>query len=134
MTDMTGPICLAETYARAFHAGDADALRDIFLPHCNLQFVDGDRLKSFEASTWIDIVAGRPSHKSQSRPFDYRLISAYMAGPNCAAVALEMAGEPGYRFSDLLHMLCIGGSWKIVAKCFSVLPVGTVSSGVNQAG
>lgn len=125
---MTGPIALAEAYARAFHAGDASALRGIFLPDCKLQFVDGDTLKCFQASAWIDIVASRPSQAAQGRPLDYRLISVHMAGPACAAVALEMAGDPGRRFSDVLHLLCINGDWKIVAKSFAVLPLGQVAA------
>ncbi|MCA0206259.1 MAG: nuclear transport factor 2 family protein [Proteobacteria bacterium] len=126
MTAMDAPIALADAYARAFHAGDADRLREIFLPECKLQFVDGDALRCFEARAWIDLVASRPSQAAQGRALDYRLVSAHMAGPHCAAVALEMAAEPGTRFSDVLHLLCIGGVWKIVAKSFAVLPVAAV--------
>lgn len=123
MTDMAAPAALADAYARAFHGGDTDRLREIFMPDCKLQFVDGDGLRCFEAHAWIDLVAKRPSQASQGRALDYRLVSVHMAGPGCAAVALEMAADPGDRFSDVLHLLRIGGAWKIVAKSFAVLPV-----------
>ena len=125
---MTNPIDLAEAYARAFHAGDAPALREFFLPDCKLQFVDSGDHKIFEASAWITIVEERPSQAAQDRPLDFRITSVYMASPTCAAVALEMAAEPGHRFSDVLHMLQIDGAWKIVAKSFAILPIGQVSA------
>lgn len=125
---MNEPIALAEAYARAFHAGEAQVLREIFLPDCKLQFVEDSDLKSFDASAWIDIVENRPSQASQGRPLDFRLVSMHMAGPNCAAVAIEMAGEEGVRFSDLLHMLRVDGMWKIVAKSFDILPMNQVSA------
>lgn len=115
--DYAAVAAIAETYARAFHEGDAATLRTLFLPDCRLQFVSEGGLKLFQASDWIDIVQNRPSAASQGHQQRSALRSIQFAGPYCATVMLEMV-TPEQLFVDVLHLLRPADGWKIVAKAF----------------
>ncbi|MCC4246051.1 nuclear transport factor 2 family protein [Stappia indica] len=107
----------AEAYAIAFHEGDTNELGRLFLPDCKLQFVEDGALRCFAASDWIAIVGSRASAAAQGHAPDFRLASLELAGPDCAAVTIEMTSPPN-RFRDVLHLLRIDGTWRIVAKAF----------------
>ncbi|MGO4836146.1 nuclear transport factor 2 family protein [Rhizobiaceae sp. 2RAB30] len=121
--DIAGASRVVADYAKAFHEGDTNALRAIFLPGCVLRTVRGGALAEFPLDTWLDHVARRPSPASLGHPSEVRLRGIDFAGPDCAAAVVEMT-IPGTGFVDCLQLLRIDGRWHVAGKVFhaAVLP------------
>ena len=110
-----------KAYATAFHTGDIEDLRAIFLPDCKLQFLQSGELKVFTANVWIDLVASRKSSSELGHSEVSTITQLDFAGPDCASATLEMIAPPT-RFVDQLHLLRINDDWRIVAKTFHTEP------------
>jgi len=104
-------------YVTAFHEGDADELRTLFLPGCTLRSAKDGAITEYALSDWLAHVAGRPSPASLGHPLEHRMRGIEFAGPECASAIVEMA-VPATTFVDCLHLLRSEGMWRIAAKTF----------------
>jgi hypothetical protein len=116
-SDFAGISETVDNYARAFHAGDIDRLRALFFPSCVLRSIRDEAIAEYSVGDWLAHLGTRQSAAASGSKLDYAIRSIDFAGPDCAAVIVEMS-VPGTRFTDGLHLLREQSSWRIVAKTF----------------
>ncbi len=120
MPDCSEICAAAEAYFDALHTGDADRLRDLFVPEANLYASSDGELKVISIADYLELVAGRDSPATQSHPRSGHVVSIDMAGPDSAVAKVNVAVPPT-RFVDLLSFLRVDGRWRIVSKVYRVV-------------
>ena len=105
------------TYLDGLHEGNTSKLGEAFHEVSHLYSASPDGVADLPRAKWFDMVAGRPSAKSQGLPRTDRIVSIDQSGPETACVKVECAIPPRY-FTDYLLLLKTGGTWKIVSKSF----------------
>ena len=119
MSDCSEICAAAEAYFDALHTGDADRLRDLFVPEANLYAASDGELKVMPVADYLALVAGRDSPASQAHPRSGHVVSIDMSGPNSAVAKVNVAVPPT-RFVDLLSFLRVDEQWRIVSKVYHV--------------
>lgn len=119
--DIAAVAATATAYLEALHAGDADALADLFLPESSLfaQGAEGQTL-ILPRDRWLDIVRGRQSARDLGHPNANQVFSVEVVGS--MALARVTASHPPNRFDDFLSLVKTSAGWRIVAKTYTVSP------------
>jgi hypothetical protein len=105
------------TYLDGLHEGDTAKLAAAFHEVSHLYSAGPDGVADVPRAKWLEMVASRPSAKSQGLPRTDRIVSIDQSGPETAFVKLECAIPPRF-FTDYLLLLKSGGAWRIVSKSF----------------
>lgn len=105
------------TYLDGLHEGDAGKIAKAFHEVSHLYSVSDDGVTDLPRETWLAMVAGRPSPRSQGHPRTDRIVSIDQSGPEAACVKVECSVPPRF-FTDYLLLLKTGGTWRIVSKSF----------------
>lgn len=104
-------------YLDGLHEGDPEKIAGAFHEVSHLYSAGPDGVIDLPRAKWLDMIASRPSAKSQGLPRTDRIVSIDQSGPETAFVKLECAIPPRY-FTDYLLLLKAGGQWRIVSKSF----------------
>lgn len=104
-------------YFDALYEGDTDKVREVFHENSHLYSATGGKFVDIPLESYVELVAGRPSPKSQSAGRADEILSIDQSGPNSALakVALTIGAR---RFVDYLTLLKVDGRWMIAAKAF----------------
>lgn len=105
------------TYFDGLHEGDTTKLATAFHEVSHLYSVGSDGVADLPRAKWFEMVASRPSAKSQGLARSDRIVSIDQSGPETAFVKVECAIPPRY-FTDYLLLLKGQGQWRIVSKSF----------------
>ena len=105
------------TYLDGLHEGDTKKLAKAFHEVSHLYSAGPDGVADLPRAKWFEMVASRPSAKSQGLPRTDRIVSIDQSGPETAFVKVECAIPPRF-FTDYLLLLKTGGGWRIVSKSF----------------
>ena len=105
------------TYLDGLFEGDTAKLGQAFHEVSHLYSAGAEGVADLPRATWFEMVASRPSPKSQGLPRSDRIVSIDLSGPETAFVKLECAVPPRY-FTDYLLLLKTAGDWRIVSKSF----------------
>lgn len=106
------------TYLDGLYEGDTARLSKVFHEASHLYSLgDGGKLADVPRTSWLEMVAGRPSGKARGLKRTDRIVSIDLAGPETAFVKLECSLHPRY-FTDYLTLLRLEGGWRIVTKTF----------------
>lgn len=108
---------VVQTYFDGLHEGDTKKLGAAFHEVSHLYSAGAEGVADLPRAKWFELVAGRPSAKSQGLPRSDRIVSVDMSGPETAFVKVECAIPPKF-FTDYLLLLKTGGGWRIVSKSF----------------
>ena len=108
---------VVQTYFDGLHEGDTKKLGQAFHELSHLYSAGADGVADLPRAKWFEMVAARPSAKSQGLARADRIVSIDMSGPETAFVKVECQIPPKY-FTDYLLLLKTGGGWKIVSKSF----------------
>lgn len=108
---------VVRTYFDGLHEGDTAKLGAAFHEVSHLYSAGPDGVTDLPRAKWFEMVASRPSAKSQGLPRSDRIVSIDQSGPETAFVKVECAIPPRY-FTDYLLLLKAGGRWRIVSKSF----------------
>lgn len=105
------------TYLDGLHEGDAAKIGKAFHEVSHLYSVSDAGVADLPRAKWLELVASRPSAKSQGFPRTDRILSIDQSGPEAACVKVECSIPPRF-FTDYLLLLKSGGAWRIVSKSF----------------
>ncbi len=108
---------VVQTYFDGLHEGDTKKLASAFHEVSHLYSAGPEGVADLPRAKWFEMVAARPSAKSQGLARADRIVSIDMSGPETAFVKVECQIPPKY-FTDYLLLLKTGASWKIVSKSF----------------
>ncbi len=105
------------TYLDGLYEGDTAKISTAFHENSHLYSQAEGKLTDVPRAKWLEIIAGRPSPKSQGMPRTDRIVSIDLSGPQTAFVKVECAIPPRY-FTDYLTLLKLDGGWRIVSKTY----------------
>jgi hypothetical protein len=103
------------TYLDGLHDGDTRKISRAFHEVSHLYPAGPDGVVDRPRAKWLEMIAGRPSAKSQGLPRSDRIVATDMSGPETAFVKVECAIPPRH-FTDDLLLLKAGAAWRSVAK------------------
>ena len=109
-------------YFDGFYEGDVGKLRKIFHPNCHLYSAPAGSLADSDIETVYGRVSNRenPGDRNDQR-FD-EIVTIDKSGLEIAFVKLHIAVAPNY-YTDYLTLLKIKGSWQIITKTYTGVPL-----------
>lgn len=108
---------LIHRYCDGLYRCDVEQLRDLFHADALYFTASGGDVISLDIASYLPKVAARKSPESLGETFGYELELVQIAGPVTAHVRVS-SSMWGKRFIDLLTLVKIEDTWKIVAKVF----------------
>lgn len=103
---------LVAAYCEATQKADTSALGEIFHPSSHLYASQEGVLTDWPRAEFFNVVGKRAPAEG---PAEFEILSIDFAGPEMAAVKLELQ-LPIRRFTDYLNFLKIDGRWQVIAK------------------
>lgn len=103
-------------YFTAIHAGDTQALAQVFSPTATLVGWDEGELKCVARDRWFAFVNATPSPQSQGAPLDSEILRVDVFGT--VAVAKVREAYRNFEYVEFLSLLWTGKRWEIVNKCY----------------
>lgn len=104
-------------YFDGLHHSDAAGLAEVFHPEAVYATATDGTLTHLTMDDYLPMVAARPAPASRGEGRQDRIVSIELAGPVTALARVECAIGVR-RFTDLLSLVRLDGSWRIVAKIF----------------
>lgn len=108
---------LVYRYCDGLYRCDVEQLRELFHDDALYFTASGGDVLSLDMATYLPKVAARTSPESLGEAFGYELELVQFAGPVTAHVRVSSSMWVK-RFIDLLTLVKIEDTWKIVAKVF----------------
>jgi hypothetical protein len=106
-----------DRYFDGLHHSDTGLLAEVFHPKAVYATATDGTLTHLTMDDYLPMVAARPSPASRGEGRQDRIVSIDLAGPVTAVARVECAIGVR-RFTDLLSLVRLEGSWRIVAKTF----------------
>lgn len=117
MNDKAGIETTLKRYFDALYEGDTGKVREVFHENSHLYSATGGNFVDIPLDSYVELVSGRPSPKSQSAKRSDEIISIDQSGPNSALAKVALTIGPR-RFVDYLTLLKVDDRWVIAAKAF----------------
>jgi len=109
-----------QDYFSLLHEGDVDAIREMFLPTCDLSCaMDDGSVAHMTLDQYVDAVSSRTSPRDQGYSRVGRIVSIDQSGPSTALAKVDCAVQPRH-FTDYLTLIKESGRWRIAAKVYYV--------------
>ena len=117
MTEQAPIRALLQDYFDGLHFSDAACLGRVFHASAMYACASSGTLQLLDMSTYLPMVAQRPSPASLGQARDGEIVSIEMAGPVTALARVRCTIAPK-RFTDLLTLVQLDGRWQVLAKVF----------------
>jgi hypothetical protein len=85
---------LADSYAESLYEGDAERLRVIFDPTCDLRWSEKGQLQTLSVVEWLKRVEKRPSAKAQGHPRDNFIVTIDRSDENTGMIKIRLRLPP----------------------------------------
>lgn len=121
-----------QLYFDGFHEGNVDTLKRVFHPDCHLISGTGGSLANDPMEAVYARVRGRTSPAAAGQARYDRILSIDLAGPETALVTCRIAIEPKL-FTDYLNFVKLDGTWRIVSKVYTWVPVAAAAGALPAA-
>ena len=115
---------LIAIYFKAHATGDANPLRQIFLPSARVDGMPGGKFRSVTVEQYIQLFNGKPAADEASR---VRTIDQIDVSGDAATVKATL-NYGGVAVVDYFILLRIDGAWKVANKVYGRLMSGTSPS------
>ncbi len=115
--DFAGVIEMLRDYFDGLYDCDTRRFDRVFHPQARYYCATSGELLHLGMADYFPIVDKRPSPRSQGHIRTDRILSIEFAGPVTAIAKVECS-IPGKSFTDLLALVRLDGSWRIVSKVF----------------
>lgn len=121
-----------QLYFDGFYTGDVETLKKVFHPDCHLISGTGGSLANDPMEAVYGRVRGRPKPSEAGQARYDRILSIDLAGPETALVTCRIALEPRL-YTDYLNFVKLDGTWRIVSKVYTWVPVSDAAGAVPAA-
>lgn len=109
-----------EDYLQGSYAGDVEKLRKAFHPQASVIGNFGKNFMYSNLEEFLAWVAGSPKASESDQEYDMTLVSIDITGDAAMAKVNDMF--LGFRFTDYLSLVKVGGAWVIVNKTYHLYP------------
>jgi hypothetical protein len=108
---------LATQYFDGLYEGDVSKLGDIFHEKSHLHVLANGTLAEMDLPSYMKVVAGRASPKSQNAKRQDEIVSISVTSPHAAVLAVKVV-LIDKAYTDQLALIKDGGKWRIMSKIY----------------
>ncbi len=112
---------LATQYFDGLYDGDVAKLGDIFHERSRLHVMANGALAEMDLPSYMKVVAGRASPKSQNAKRRDEVVSISITSPDAAVLAVKVV-LIDKAYTDQLALIKDGGKWRIMSKIYYLNP------------
>lgn len=105
------------SYIQSFHRGDGALAQEVFAPEAHLHGIEKGKLALMPRDAYADYLT-RSGPLPEALQELGRPLAITVHTPDLASAVVEVWGK-SRRYTDLLSLMKIDGSWRIVAKVYS---------------
>lgn len=116
-SDLDQISALATQYFDGLYDGDVNKLGEIFHEKSHLHVIAKGALAEMDLPSYMKVVAGRASPKSQNAKRQDEIVSISITSPHAAVLTVKVV-LIDKAYTDQLALIKDGGKWRIMSKIY----------------